>query len=201
MPGCRKTGCARPSHRPESRLAQHLARPKAVRPGPDGASRARMDPLAQSAAHFPKRGFALIPKWEYNSVTDQYDRLGSTQDYAAAARRMHPGRWSRRWRALISIHLDQKMPEISRFFGIIIRMFTETGAQHHAPHLHAYYQDYQAIYRIDTGELLAGFLPRRQQRLVEAWLELYQEELLEDWNLVEAGEPIKKVPPLMREER
>jgi len=102
---------------------------------------------------------------------------------------------------LISIHPEQEMPEISRFFGIIIRMFTETGVQHHAPHLHAYYQDYQATYRIDTGELLAGFLPRRQQRLVEAWLELYQEELLENWNLVEAGEPIKKVPPLTREER
>jgi len=36
---------------------------------------------------------------------------------------------------------------------------------------------------------------------VEAWIELYQEELLENWNLVEAGEPIKKVPPLKREER
>jgi hypothetical protein len=93
------------------------------------------------------------------------------------------------------------MPEISRFFGIIIRMFMETGVQHHTPHLHAYYQEFQATYRIDTGELLAGFLPRRQQRLVEAWLELYQEELLADWSLVEAGEPIKKISPLTREEK
>jgi len=43
-------------------------------------------PLAQSASRFGTRGFALIPKWEYNSVTGQYDRLSSTQDYAAAAR-------------------------------------------------------------------------------------------------------------------
>jgi len=93
------------------------------------------------------------------------------------------------------------MPEVARFFGIIIRMFAETGAQHHVPHLHAYHQDCKATYRIDSGELLAGFLPRRQQRLVEAWIELYQEELLKNWNLVEAGEPIKKVPPLKREER
>ncbi|MCX6030991.1 MAG: DUF4160 domain-containing protein [Chloroflexi bacterium] len=51
-----------------------------------------------------------------------------------------------------------------------------------------------------TGELLAGSLPRRQQRLVEAWIELYQSELLEDWRLANAGEPVKKVPPLKREE-
>jgi hypothetical protein len=91
------------------------------------------------------------------------------------------------------------MPELSRFLGIIIRMFTETGAQHHVPHLHAYYQDYRATFQLDNGELLAGSLPRRQQRLVEAWIELYQVELLENWFLVDAGEPIKKVPPLTRE--
>lgn len=92
------------------------------------------------------------------------------------------------------------MPEISRFFGIIIRMFTETGVQHRMPHLHAYYQDYKATFRIDSGELLAGSLPRRQQRLVEAWIELYQVELLENWNHAEAGEPLNKVPPLRKED-
>ncbi len=93
-----------------------------------------------------------------------------------------------------------RMPEIARFFGIIIRMFVETGIQHHVPHLHAYYQDACAVYRIDTGEILAGMLPRRQQRLVEAWIELYREELLENWQRINAGEPIQKIPPLRREE-
>lgn len=79
-------------------------------------------------------------------------------------------------------------------------MFTETGTQHHAPHLHAYYQDHKATFRIDTGEPLAGSLPRRQQRLLEAWIELYQAELLENWNRAQAGEPIHKVPPLRRED-
>jgi hypothetical protein len=51
-------------------------------------------PLAQSAARSLKRGFALLPKWEYNLVTGQYDRLSSTQDYAAAACRMNPIRWA-----------------------------------------------------------------------------------------------------------
>lgn len=92
------------------------------------------------------------------------------------------------------------MPEIARFFGIVIRMFIETGTQHHTPHLHAYYQDTAATYRIDTGELLAGELPRRQQRLVEAWIELYREELMENWKRINAGEPIQKIPPLRREE-
>lgn len=92
------------------------------------------------------------------------------------------------------------MPEISRFFGIIIRMFSETGAQHPVPHLHAYYQDHKATYRIDTGELLAGSLPRRQQRLIEAWIEIYQDDLLENWRLANANEPINKVPPLKRED-
>lgn len=90
------------------------------------------------------------------------------------------------------------MPEISRFFGIIIRMYTETGEPHHTPHLHVYYQDSHATYRIDQVELLAGGLPTRQHRLVEAGIELYQEELLENWQLVEAGEPINRVPPLHR---
>lgn len=90
------------------------------------------------------------------------------------------------------------MPEVSRFYGIIIRMFTETGGQHHVPHLHAYYQNDKATYRIDTGELLAGSLPRRQQRLVEAWIELYQVELMENWRRADTGDAINPVPPLKR---
>jgi hypothetical protein len=52
--------------------------------------------------------------------------------------------------------------ELSRFFGIIIRMFWEVGATHHSPHFHAYYQDETAIYGIDPIELIEGSLPRRQ---------------------------------------
>lgn len=59
------------------------------------------------------------------------------------------------------------MPELSRFFGIIIRMFAEVGAEHHVPHFHAYYQEEVGIYSIDPVEMIAGSLPRRQKRLVE----------------------------------
>ena len=61
------------------------------------------------------------------------------------------------------------MPELSRFFGIIIRMFTEPGSPHHTAHFHAYYQGEVGIFSVDPVELIAGFLPRRQRRLVEAW--------------------------------
>ena len=66
------------------------------------------------------------------------------------------------------------MPELSRFFGIIIRMYVEVGGPRHLPHFHAYYQDFVAVYGTAEIELIAGSLPRRQQRLVEAWAELHQ---------------------------
>jgi hypothetical protein len=52
-------------------------------------------------------------------------------------------------------------------------MFAELGSPHHVPHFHAYYQDDVGIFSFDPVELIAGFLPRRQRRLVEAWAELH----------------------------
>jgi len=88
------------------------------------------------------------------------------------------------------------MPELSRFFGIIIRMFVEIGGPHHRPHFHAYYQDDVAIFGIDPVDLIAGALPRRQRRLVEAWAELHQEELMADWDYLQAGRPPRPIEPL-----
>ena len=88
------------------------------------------------------------------------------------------------------------MPEISRFFGIIIRMYWEAGARHHSPHFHAYYQDAVAIYGVDPVELMAGSMCRRQRRLVEAWAELHQQELMEDWQRLQAGHSPLPVQPL-----
>lgn len=68
------------------------------------------------------------------------------------------------------------MPELSRFFGIFIRMYLEIGAPHHIPHFHTYYQEDVAVFGISPIELISGSMPRRQQRLVEAWAELHQEE-------------------------
>jgi hypothetical protein len=88
------------------------------------------------------------------------------------------------------------LPEIARFFGIIIRMFAEAGVPHHRPHFHAYYQNLIAIYAIDPIELISGDLPRRQRRLVEAWAELHQGELLDNWERLQAGQLPYKIVPL-----
>jgi hypothetical protein len=52
------------------------------------------------------------------------------------------------------------VPELSRFFGIVIRMFVEAGGQHHRPHFHAYYQDDAAVFAVDTIDCLGGSLPK-----------------------------------------
>jgi hypothetical protein len=88
------------------------------------------------------------------------------------------------------------MPELARFFGIIIRMYAEPAAPHHRPHFHAYYQDAVAIYAIDPVELISGSLPIRQQRLVEAWAELHQDELRSDWQLLQTGRRPLPIEPL-----
>ncbi len=88
------------------------------------------------------------------------------------------------------------MPELSRFFGIIIRMFAELGGPHHVPHFHAYYQDDVGIFSLDPVEMIAGNLPRRQRRLVEAWAELHQTELLKDWQLLQDGRRALPIEPL-----
>jgi hypothetical protein len=56
------------------------------------------------------------------------------------------------------------MPELSRFHGIIVRMYPEAHVPHHRPHFHAYYQEHAASISLDTIDLLAGGLPRKQQR-------------------------------------
>ena len=88
------------------------------------------------------------------------------------------------------------MPEICRFFGIIIRMYMEPQAPHHRPHFHAYYQENVGIYAVDRIELIAGQLPRRQHRLVEAWAELHQRELLTDWERLQSGRVPFRIDPL-----
>ena len=88
------------------------------------------------------------------------------------------------------------MPEISRFFGIIIRIFTETGTKHHTPHIHVYYQEHKAVYSIIPIECLVGQLPRRQHRFVVRWMQFHQQELLINWKLAIDGEPVNKITPL-----
>ena len=88
------------------------------------------------------------------------------------------------------------MPELARFLGIVIRMYPEAGGPHHRPHLHAYYQDPAAVYAVDHVQLIAGSLPRRQRRLVEAWTVIHLEELRVNWELTQSGRRPNRIEPL-----
>lgn len=84
------------------------------------------------------------------------------------------------------------MPEISRFYGIIITMFIN---EHNPPHFHIRYDNYRAIIEINS-EKVTGNLPPRAIRLVKDWLNLHREELLENWELLRRGEQFKRIKPL-----
>lgn len=88
------------------------------------------------------------------------------------------------------------MPEICRFFGVIIRMFVEVGAPHHLPHFHAYYQNAAGVFSIEPVNLIGGELPRKEQRLVEAWAEMHGAELMENWERLQTGRPPYKIASL-----
>jgi len=88
------------------------------------------------------------------------------------------------------------MPELSRFHGIIIRMFAEPSAAHHESHFRAYYQEHAAVFTICPVDLIAGSLPQRQQRLVEARAELHQSELEADWQQLMNGRLAMPIRPL-----
>ncbi len=87
------------------------------------------------------------------------------------------------------------MPSLSMFFGIIIYMYREKGGQHNVPHIHAEYQDDEAVLSLD-GDLVEGSLPRKKLRLVQAWIEIHREELEANWRLLLKGEAPFKIDPL-----
>jgi hypothetical protein len=88
------------------------------------------------------------------------------------------------------------MPIISMFYGIIIRMYLLDSKHHHLPHIHARYGEFEASIGIKDAEILAGELPRKQLRLVQAWIELRRDELVADWELAVSGEHPYKIDPL-----
>jgi hypothetical protein len=85
------------------------------------------------------------------------------------------------------------MPTISRFYGIIIRMFFDE----HAPsHFHAEYAEYKAQIAIETLQVLNGKLPRRALALVLEWAALHRSELMDDWELCKKHNQPRKIQPL-----
>lgn len=84
------------------------------------------------------------------------------------------------------------MPEISRFLGIVVRIYYK---EHAPPHFHAEYGDYEVTIDIQTG-VVTGKFPRRALGAVLEWYVLHKDELVADWQLASANEPLQKIQPL-----
>lgn len=85
------------------------------------------------------------------------------------------------------------MPTVSVFYGIVIRMYR---ADHAPPHFHAEYGEHEAVVDISTGELIAGWLPRRARALILQWVKVHGQELMENWRACETNRPLKTIAPL-----
>lgn len=87
------------------------------------------------------------------------------------------------------------MPELSRFYNIIIKMLYSDMGQHNKPHFHAFYNEFEASVAID-GEVLAGHLPPKQLKLIQAWALIHEDELYKAWNHAVRNEPFGPIDPL-----
>ena len=83
------------------------------------------------------------------------------------------------------------MPEIARFYGLVIKMFF-LKSEHNPPHFHALYGEYMGEFDVNTLTMIQGDLPPRAVALVREWGEIHQHELLEMWN----SHKLHKLPPL-----
>jgi len=75
-------------------------------------------------------------------------------------------------------------------------MYFYDDKKHNVPHIHAEFAEYQASIAIQDGSLLSGGLPAGKMKLVQAWIEIHKEDLLANWKLAVAGEPVFKIDPL-----
>lgn len=85
------------------------------------------------------------------------------------------------------------MPEISRFYGILIKMYF---GDHNPPHFHAEYQGFKAEYNIKTLDIIVGELPKRAHILVLEWASIHRNELLNNWKKIIIPETPNPIDPL-----
>ena len=85
------------------------------------------------------------------------------------------------------------MPEICRFYGIVIKMYF---ADHSPAHFHAEYAEYEVRIAIDSLAVLSGHLPPRGMGLVAEWATLHQQELRELWERARRLEALGHLDPL-----
>ena len=85
------------------------------------------------------------------------------------------------------------MPELCRFYGIVIRMYPR---DHGPPHFHAWYSGQEVSVNIEDIAIIEGQFPTRPWMLVAEWASLHQEELQEAWNRIRRRENPEKIDPL-----
>ena len=88
---------------------------------------------------------------------------------------------------------DRGVPEISRFFGIVVSM---NYNDHPPPHFHVRYAEQRAIVAIESPMVLEGELSPRALGLVMEWAAMHRQELLDDWNLARQQQPLNRIAPL-----
>ncbi len=85
------------------------------------------------------------------------------------------------------------MPRISEFYGVTIYMYFN---DHSPPHFHAIYGSFEAEIEISTGAVKDGYLPTRALSLVRDWVQVYRDELGQNWDRARQGQPLERIPPL-----
>lgn len=88
------------------------------------------------------------------------------------------------------------MPVISMFYGVIISLYFLDTKEHKAPHIHARYQNEEVVLSIPDGVILSGKLVPAKLKLVQAWIEIHQDDLMADWQLAANGQEVFKIDPL-----
>ncbi len=88
------------------------------------------------------------------------------------------------------------MPVISMFYGVIVLMYYYDNRRHNLPHIHVRYGDEEAVISIPNGEIIEGSIRRAKLKLVQAWIEIHQENLMANWELAINGQAVFKIEPL-----
>ena len=81
------------------------------------------------------------------------------------------------------------------FYGIIVRLQSEKGGKHNQPHIHATYGDYEVVVSLN-GEIIEGKFPKKQEKMIVAWVEIHEDELKANWTLLSEGSGFFKIEPL-----
>lgn len=82
------------------------------------------------------------------------------------------------------------------FYGVIVLMYYFDNRKHQLPHIHVQYSGEEAVVSIPDGEVIEGAIRANKLKLVQAWIEIHQEDLMADWQLAVNGQQVFKIDPL-----